>query len=311
MKQKRSQQLNQHQIKGMKAGIAGFLVIMLLGMSVGGSKALTAEQGQTGYLELTRKEEKLTIPDVVRVVKRAGFNMYLGEEPLIEPDVIFSDYEKSAVLALGQDFGQLYIFEFKSIGERKNRVEDLNERYMELGRDSGIYLRGYDAKNSYLLWVTDLSSGEWQESDAEIETMLKTLGKAVFYDINRGTKKVLSGEGEDWQAKYVVMEYQEEWLTDDGYWEYTNYANEKPLVQYKGEPEDVGEFFWSVKYVGSGMGQGGDEYEYEQASFDDDSEQFYRGFSRAFPPGDYEGQFSVTWGGGKQESFALTRKAEE
>lgn len=291
--------------KRLRAGaIVGLIVLILAAVGIG---VVSYKAGTVA------EKETISTKDVVRVLKKGGLSLKASPSPVIDPSECRLGDVQPKVYGLDEEgLGQLYIYEFDSTLARRNILESIKSMEDDPFTSSQIPSVAYAAKNMVIVAVLNISEENWQSDYDKIAPMTQALGKTIFYDLNQGEKWVLYGEGKDWEAKLVVSTYEEWWTGEDGYKKFKFYMTKTPLVNYKGNPEEIKNISYSFEYLNgkSTLTEEG----YHQGNFDEEQTAFYRGsplywgiYSGTTHTVDKNetGKFSVQWNG-EEESFELT-----
>ncbi len=268
-------------------------------------------------------QQTLKTKDVVKVLKRAGLELKVSKAPTLDPkDSILGD-EEPQVYDISDGLSQLYIYEFESSLERRNVLEEISRREYSSSQDLSSrdpftkaqkLSRAYGAKNMVMVMVYNITLENMESENKILAPITLTVGKTIFYELNQGRKFVLQGEGEHWEAKFVVSIYEEQWTDESGYKRTQQNSNELPLVRYKGNPEEIRDITYRFEWPGGASSLSSEEG-FRQGNFDDERTSAYGGSallwgSFGFSTGrtleeDDTCDFSVEWNGGEEERLTM------
>lgn len=292
--------------KRLRAGaVVGLIVLILAAVGIG---VVSYKAGTVA------EKETINTKDVVKVLKKAGLSLKASRSPIIDPgECILGDVQPKVYGLDKEGLVQLYLYEFDSTLARRNILESIKSKEDDPFTSLQRLNVAYAAKNMAIVVVLNISEENWQRDYNKIAPMTQTLSKTIFRDLNQGETWVLYGEGRDWEAKLVVSAYEEWWTDEDGYKRFKFYMNRTPLVNYKGNPEEVKDINYSFEYLTGKSTLNAENY--HQDNFDEEQVGAYGGFPLHWGvhgntthtiDKTETGKFSVQWNGDKEESFELT-----
>lgn len=186
------------------------------------------------------KKNVLTLKTVVRTFKAEGLNLKEAKVKLSD-DYILNGVEP-AIYNIGKSEDKLLIYTFKSFGEKKEILEEI-DRF----KDNFSYEEiTYNAKNILIVFKPN-QIPETQEELENMEEVLNSISIVVFENLNEGKERAYKNETENWDA-VLTLKYYEDWLEEDGIIRHDSYYAATPSISYKkADIENVGPITFEYK----------------------------------------------------------------
>ncbi|NLI92397.1 MAG: hypothetical protein GX434_09420 [Peptococcaceae bacterium] len=294
-----------------KAGLIGLIIILLTGATIGFLN-YTADNAD--------KKEMLTIQDVARTLKDAGFTLVADRHE--NPAGYKMGQALPSIYQVKEFDGTLFFYHFASIGERNSAYSQWEEAGRKNNSDSlsnmftpkWQFQIAFAAKNTIL--VIGLPQFPSNEYSQKITPHILNMGKAVFYNLNEGKQVVYQGEGEYWKGKVIFYYYNHFWTDDKGVNRYDGWSRKQLTLAFKGDPGTIhGDFSYELQTLsGKAGGTSSDGFDTRQFA---ERESVYNyggtvlsmggavgGSGGFFPQEDSVYTYTVKWNN-NQETFKL------
>ena len=232
--------------------------------------------------ETKTKDSLLTTADVVQSFNKEGIKLEIANEFNAQSFII--DEKQPMIYGFPQSDETLFIYEFSTVGTRKNTASRLKEGgfeqiegFNQLKSAGDTLMTILEAKNILLVYTVKYDTQRAQEitSPAEVEGFIKlyapnirAVNNITFKHLNDGVTIKFYGKGEFWEGKADLSYYQYFWKDENGKELHESWNNVELYLKYLGEDkEQLKEVI--CNYDGStGFGQGA--FNYHEQSFDEE-----------------------------------------
>jgi len=265
-----------------KVALVSMFIIVLGGIAIG----IVSYQAATAS-----KEELLSLREVTDTFATGGLSLATDQSALTAGLELGGVAPQ--VFKIGQSQDTVYIYVFESVEERVKEFSLYEEeKYQTLFASGSNPVYFYEARNCLLVYSPD------EFTHAALKTNIK-ISDLAFYKLNGGKDLIFKGEGSEWEGQITLSYYLYTYQDERGRTHYVNWHYEKPLLIFKGNPEDIDKITFS--YETTGGGGAGEIYDFNK---DGRIELGRGGGNGAMPTENDVYTFTVEWNG-KKETFDL------
>jgi len=206
--------------------LMGFVSVLIIGLTIA---SVLIAGNQLIYTKARDANGILFLKDVTSTLTAGGFS--LARKAGITSYGLDINGTSPQVFRILNSNDTLYIYIFKSIGEREKIIDiGSNDKPLAIFAPISRLSFFFPARNTLIVYVSESMPILNSASDLR----LKSLNNIVFTGLNDGKVLVFKGEGAYWKASVVYKYYEYWWQDSGGRMQYESWHSAQPALTYKG-----------------------------------------------------------------------------